>query len=537
LVADDEQIMLDSICQMLGSLADITLETARTGREAIDKAYSFNPDVVLIDIRMPGINGLEALSELRRLKPNMITIVISAYDNFHYAQESIRLGVFEYLLKPINKARLLGTIDKAKRELEKEEQRRQENLELREKYKKLLPYIENEFLQSLISGIDELAFKEYQELLGASFHIGFFMVISYIDLQEVYKENIELKYYFRNKLAELVGDIRNLFPCFIGQIKNNRIVIFIPLPNLQDRVETEKTPQYYGERVLQHLREKNNGEGFRIGIGSIYSSPHHFKFSYHEAVQALNHAINEPLKIYPQLKKTPDDLWEKELCQYFQEILDSLRFGHTNRIETLVAGLASTYSVLNKKQSDLFRFHLLSLLLDVCKLSNENLNNEEEKYNSFQRVFFLFTQAKSLPDLSLQVGELIIYLAHRIKESQDGQITIVVQKAKQIIEEDYANQLSLKEVACAVNVSPFYLSRVFREEIGAGFVEYLTKVRLEKALELLAQGISVKECCFSVGYNDPNYFSRLFKKHYNVTPTQYRDGEFEMKGGGFSGEN
>ncbi len=526
LVADDEQIMLDSICRILGDLPDITLETARTGREAIDKAYSFNPDLVLIDIRMPGINGLEALSELRRLKPNLITIVISAYDNFHYAQESISLGVFEYLLKPINKTRLLAAIEKAKSQLEKEEQRREENLELREKYKKLLPYIENEFFQALIAGMDVAMFEEYQELLGAPFQAGFFMAISYMDLKETYKDNsIELKYYFRNKLAELVEDIRNLFPCFIGSIKSNPILFFIPLTSIQDGEEKEKSPQYYGERVLHYLRGKNKGDSFRIGIGSIYSSPHHFKFSYHEAIQALNRAIDEPLKLYPQLKKTPDDLWEKELNQYLQEILDSLRFGHINRVEALVARLVSVYSVLNEKQEDLFRFHLLSMLLDACKLSNENLAPEEEKYNSFQRLFSLFTQAKSLSALSLQVGELIIYLAQRIKENRDGQTKMVVQKAKEIIEQDYTSQLSLENVAFSVNVSPFYLSRVFREEVGVGFVEYLTKIRLEKALELLAQGISVKECCFSVGYNDPNYFSRLFKKHYNLTPTQYRDKE------------
>ena len=532
LVADDEQIMLDSICRILGERADIKIQTARSGREAIDIAYSFHPDVVLIDIKMPGINGLEALTELRRIKPNLITIVISAYDNFHYAQESIRLGVFEYLLKPISKTRLLETIGKVKIQLELEEQRRHDHLELREKYKKLLPYIEHDFLRALILGIEAPMFGEYQELLGISFQAGFFMAISYLDLNEVYKENkIELKYYFRQKLTEVVEDLCNLFPCFISPEKSNPIVIFIPLRGLHDQDKMEQSAQWYGEKVLHYLREKSKEESFRIGIGGVYCSPSHFKFSYHEAIQALNHAIHEPLKIYSQLKKSPDDLWEKELSHCCQEILDSLRFGHINRVQALVNSLLPVDSVLNDKQDDQFRFYLLSLLINACQLSNEYLGNEEERYNSFQRIFSLFTEATSLPAVASQAGELILYLAHRIKENRDGQIKAVVQKAKKIIDLEFASQLSLEGLALSVNVSPFYLSRVFREEIGVGFAEYLTKIRLEKALELLSQGVSIKECSFSVGYNDPNYFSRLFKKYYHLTPTQYRDKDAGVKGG------
>ena len=108
----------------------------------------------------------------------------------------------------------------------------------------------------------------------------------------------------------------------------------------------------------------------------------------------------------------------------------------------------------------------------------------------------------------------------------DKRTNSTVDKAKEYINENYAKDISLDDVSREVDISPYYFSKVFKEETGENFIEYLTNIRIEKAKELLTETeLSMKEICGSIGYSDPNYFSRTFKKNTGVTPTEYKEGK------------
>ena len=99
----------------------------------------------------------------------------------------------------------------------------------------------------------------------------------------------------------------------------------------------------------------------------------------------------------------------------------------------------------------------------------------------------------------------------------------VIETAKEYIQNNYSKDISLDEISQAANISPYYFSKIFKEGTGEGFVEYLTRIRMDKAKELLTTTeCSMKEICVMVGYADPNYFSRSFKKNVGVTPTEYK---------------
>ncbi|HEX2955171.1 MAG TPA: helix-turn-helix transcriptional regulator, partial [Bacillota bacterium] len=130
-------------------------------------------------------------------------------------------------------------------------------------------------------------------------------------------------------------------------------------------------------------------------------------------------------------------------------------------------------------------------------------------------------QKEYLPRLQ---GSLLTW-ARFIRENKTERLNAIVGAAKSYIDLQYKNDaLNLEEVARQVCVTPYYLSRLFHAEMGMTFTDYLTKTRLEKAVQLLQNGVSVKEICYQVGYNDPNYFSRLFRKVFGVPPTEYRKG-------------
>lgn len=528
LVVDDEQVMLDSIHRILDRQTDILLETARTGREAIEKVQTFHPDLVMMDIKMPGMNGLEALIEIRRLDQHVVLVILSAYDNFNYAQEAIRNDVFEYVLKPINKTRIMELIRKVQHHLEKRHFSRLEELKIREKYQKALPIIENELINALINGIDETNCIEYQQLLGVQFQAGFFVAVSYLTEVDSIDGDIEVQYQSRSTIAALTEEIHHLFPCFVSLNKTNPIIIFIPVSNYLDsnHQQMRKLQEWNLQKIRQCLDACKLSVKFRVGVGSIYTHSLEYRKSYHEALQALNSYTQNDLCYFVDMEYPPQYSWESELEQYMEEILEGIRFGQLKRVEILCRNLGFKFTVKSGIERDRLLCYLLELILSSYRVSKNTIKNKDFSEHfpfSYQELLKIVDSSKQLQDLFNEIELRILNLTDYVRKSLEFNIKATILKAKEIIDHRYRENLTLEELARSVSISPFYFCRLFREELGVGFTEYLTKVRLGKAVHLLAEGLSVKECCFALGYNDPNYFSRIFRKYYQVSPSEYRE--------------
>ena len=145
MIADDEGIVIDSFTYMLTEEFgdEVVIETAKTGRAVIELAERFRPDIALMDIRMPGINGIDAIREIQSRNPGITFIVISAYDKFGYAQEALSLGVTSYLHKPVDRNRFLDTVRNAMEKVDMDRQKRTKELEILEKLETVTPIIEN----------------------------------------------------------------------------------------------------------------------------------------------------------------------------------------------------------------------------------------------------------------------------------------------------------------------------------------------------------------------------------------------------------
>ena len=152
MLADDEGIVIDSLKYIIDSSfpGRFEIETAKTGRSVIELAETFRPDIAFMDIQMPGINGIDAMREIRKSNSKTVFIVLSAYDKFDYAKEAIDLGVLAYLNKPFDKKKITDVLTKAMAEVDKERQTRKEELEIKEKFETIMPIIENGLIQDLL---------------------------------------------------------------------------------------------------------------------------------------------------------------------------------------------------------------------------------------------------------------------------------------------------------------------------------------------------------------------------------------------------
>ena len=156
MLADDEGIVIDSLKFIIekefGSRCEI--RTAKTGRQVIELAEEFQPDIAFMDIQMPGINGIEAMREIRKFNSHVVFVVMTAYDKFDYAKEAISLGVLDYLNKPVSRDTIVDVLQKAMSNIDGERTKRRNDLRVREKLETVVPIIENGLIQDLL-------FKEY----------------------------------------------------------------------------------------------------------------------------------------------------------------------------------------------------------------------------------------------------------------------------------------------------------------------------------------------------------------------------------------
>jgi len=432
LVADDEPIEREAMRVLVQrQLPDVqVVGEAATGRQAVELTEALRPDVVLMDIEMPGLNGLEALREIRERVPGVRCLIVSAYDYFHFARDALRLGAADYLLKPVGRDQMVEVLRRLERDLEQERQRRQEELRRKEQLHQLQPLAEAELAGRLIRGEAGPETERLLDLLGLRFESGLCMVIGLTE-QSFGPEVTAAERAARTRHAYgYLGTLtHSLCRCALGAEQAGTAPLLVELERSEDEYGTRLWSMELARRLRERVKEQT-GVRVRIGVGGPGAGP-------------------------PALGRS------------YQEALTAWRF-----------------------------------------------EGPSEKVNHYG-------------DLAAQ-GELSGDAAQPARWRPTPAVLRAVQRGQQFLRQHYAEELSLERVAREVALTPYYYGKIFSKVAGETVVDYLTRVRVEKAKRLLAESaLSVKEACYAVGYNDPNYFSRVFKKITGQTPTEFRTGTAE----------
>ena len=222
LIADDEGLMLEAFKGViLAEFGDkCSVETAKTGRAVIEKAETFHPDIVFMDIHMPGINGIQAMREIRKFNNSALFYVVSAYDKFDYAKEAINLGVEQYLTKPISKSKIISVVEEATAKVDKVRDQRSNLLKIQEKLETVIPVVESWYVNSLLFQKEMAAAGYYQQLLDIEYGQGYVMVVqfgqSYENGRLVSPVGMNVK--AQSFYPEFRDVVKSAFPCVVGNI-------------------------------------------------------------------------------------------------------------------------------------------------------------------------------------------------------------------------------------------------------------------------------------------------------------------------------
>lgn len=523
MLADDEGIVIDSLKFIIEKEFGDTciVESAKTGRSVIELAERFRPDIAIMDIQMPGINGIDAMREIRSFSRRMIFIVMSAYDKFDYAQEAINLGVLEYITKPMNREKITSVLRRAMQVIDEERKKRSDDLIVKEKLETVVPIIENGLIYNILF---QEHFEEdvmnFKKLLGIEENQGYMIAFVFGDEQQGnhMTNAVGISVRVQSHYQEVREIAREYFPGIMGSVMANKIAMFVPCHE-QKLEYNERIELIDRARELVRKMRKRLDISFRAGIGSIHPLEKQME-SYNEALNALvnstgtvAHEADLPLACDYE-DNYPIDL-ENQLFDAVSKGDSGLTMEKAGRF---FEWMAETYP---EGEMDI----KLKALEFVLYAEHIAYANGGMTYHFKAREDWLpMLMRQNMEELKKWFLDKMTAASRNVATKREEKSISLVERAKAFIDEKFQKDLSLDEISREFDISPYYFSKIFKDETGQNFIEYLTAVRMEKAKQLLlANEMSMKEICSMVGYADPNYFSRSFKKNVGVTPTEYRE--------------
>lgn len=520
IIADDESFVRDAFKMVINKhfpQVRVVAE-AETGREAIEAASEFNPSLMIMDVKMPGINGLQAIYEIKKINPETRFIVLTAYDHFKYAREALSLSVDEYILKPARREKIIEAVSKVLKTIEELRSKKNQELELKEKLNNVLPAMESEFALSMIfSDTERINQMNYPKLLGRAFDVGYSMVL---DFNASDNKNRDI---IKGLLNSKVRDFLTMFfnarvsYCIISPVFSNKVALFFPEDEADDIYEIGKLSIDLAKSLVKKMQEELDISPF-VGIGGIHKGIEGLIESYNEANLAVS-SKKQTVSYVEDIEYSKVDVsysfkLERQLCERIRQ------FDKYDSIETFKELYFSinpweTRNIINKMCEIMVVLARILLDFDMESAANKFFDDVERKQ------LMMFESKQEICEWCIsKIHQLINCLADSKAINTEDDIII---SAARFIEANYMHEITLEDVAKAVNVSPYYLSKLFKSQMSQNFIDFLTDLRVDAAKKKIPDSnMSIKEICYEVGYNDPNYFTRVFKKVTGQTPLEYR---------------
>lgn len=499
LIVDDEEPVLESYSYLIETAVDdfVVAGTARSGGDAIAIARQSRPDVVLMDIAMPGLDGIDTVAELQRSLPDTLYILSTAYERFDLAQRAIPLQVFAYLVKPVTRKRFVETLFRAKERLDETTSRLQERIEVARRDADIVAEQTAEFIRELPwKAFDLAAWSRYRRTLNLSSEKGRVVVADLPDAG-----------WHPRVVRRLERRHRIIWGTYIDYL-----LVFVDEHVAADRIDRAfreaaafaAVDSGYPSDAVDH---PDVAPHVRIGVGGEYR--------YDE----LYRSCDEALAAVP----VSDRSAEQRLARH-RELADALLQGIARARS--FPDVESAYRALFEDTFASWEFPVAigRILVVVSRIVEDHERLGAGPPGGFgdpaREAPFLETPA-AVDGWARRTLRLVVEAA---ATDATNRLPQLVRTAVRYVDDHYADPLQLTDVAEHCAVSSGHLSRLLAEHLHLSFNDYLNTVRLKVSQRLLEEGRSaVKEVAYAVGYQSPNYFSRVFRRHFGVTPSEYQE--------------
>lgn len=486
--------------------------------DIIELIHKGNVAIVIIAVDEFGANGLELGKQIRGFSFFTQFIFISSSDYFEFVREALQLSAVDYLLKPVNENNFVVAIERAMRRYRliarEQEVVKAQGMRIDEANK----YVEYSFIYSTLFNSDFSGLmSRYRDLLGLG-EMGYILNIE-INSQEPdspinLKRDDDVLY---RHLKEVISQ-HNV--CVVGPRIINRILVLVS-DDRENISESSMSDIKLAAHIIVSLKDTFM-LNVSIGVGS-QQKLRNIHYSYEEAVRCLRYrGVHNVVRIRDI---EHFDISHEEYIKLETELLKNVRFGNATALDTF----AELLDMLRPLQEEVRRnriFELLVLAGHEARVDGRDSIDYINYGKTFEEV-----KTISLDKIEMWAYQKFEFIINAVHSNRIGKKSEGVRNAIRYMEEYYMEPITLEEISSYVGVTPQHFSKVFKEETGKNYIEWLTNYRMDIAKGLLVEGKqTIKEVCFKVGYNDPNYFSRIFKKIEGYSPSEFLNvGKKEMK--------
>jgi two-component system response regulator YesN len=538
LIVDDEVEVRKGIINKIQweELGYEIVAEAENGKEALELFEKTLPDVVLTDIKMPFMDGLELSRIIKEQYPTTRIIVMTGFDEFEYAHKAIKLNVSEYLLRPISAQELTDILTKVKRQMD-EEIAEKENVEaLRDYYRESIPILREKFLASLVTSAIkkqeiEGKCKSYElNLKGESFMVSIVSIDenkvkeNAEDLSTLNKSTDEGKALLKIAVLNIVEEIMekyNLGTVFL----NDENVVMITISQDSDREAVSANTLNVLEEIKRTV-EKFLKSTVTIGVGNVCEDITLLRHSYENAMAALDYRIFmgknkiiwiEDIEPMSAKKLVFDESKERALSS-------SIKVGTTAEAAAAIDKFFE--EIINSKASFKdYQIYIMEMLTTILKAARDSNVDTDEIFGHNYNLFIDLHSLRNIQEAQGWFKGISIKIMNYIVQGRQDSYQLLVEEAKDYVKENYGNSdITINGVCSKLHISPTYFSFIFKKETKTTFINYLTNYRMESAKEYLrTTSLKTFEIADKVGYSEPNYFSYSFKKKFGVSPSEYRN--------------
>lgn len=523
IIVDDEYLVRTLLRNCI-RWDEIGLEVAgeaSCAQEAMELVENIKPDIIFTDICMPYLDGIEFSKIVFEKYPGIKIVILTGYEEFEYAKRSIKIGIADFLLKPINGEEIKKVALDMKEKIERERTHKEEYAKLKKQLEENLPFLKEKLLNGLIQGSPEEEdiagrMRYYQiEVKSDSFQVA---VVEVTHPEGSLPEGEEEKLLLRMQCMELIKQYFRDDAYVSVFFDNSQKIVILNSDGTIDMTECCETLK---SMIINRLKCF-----VCIGIGNPHRGERKIRASYKEACNALDYKVvagKNQVVNYSDI-----DASSPEHFQYGSDKIDSLPFfikaGMKEKAAEVVeqfcnenhGGCAVTLDAVRASASG-----VVSVVLNVTAELGINLSEVfPHKGQPFDHIFKLDT----LPEIKSYLGSLIQWATEAAEKLQTKRVNKAVKEIQEYVAEKLAvSELSLTSTAKAFYMNPSYLSRIFKQETGQTFVEYLTKSRMEKAIKLLKEtDLKAYQIAEEVGITDPHYFGICFKKYTGLSINDFR---------------
>ncbi len=478
-ISDDNPMVLESLCKSIdwkkNNLDLVGYEN--NGKNALECVLEKRPDIIITDIRMPGLSGIEFIKALAKTNYNPKIIIISAYKDFEYAQKALSLGVKEYIVKPINNEELLASVLNISEELQLQKSL-QSSDDMGRIAKMLLK--QNKLIKRALENNSDLdkskiSYKLCSILIAQKTEEDrLFAFAETLKLKE--RRQIVVTTYKDYPIIVVMGNsaenIINIVESFESVVKNSFII--------SDVIKIEETLYYSANKVLSMLESKIIREKFLVQIDESSDD---------DKKNSRKTIADYSILLSSCKSETVDENFEEFIKFLLEESLDN----------TMAIG----------ENINLFLAFFLKDISDKLVLIKSD-------YESYQHI-------KDEKFLSAKIEKLLNFIKDILnKKAQSTTYSRNVRFALSYIDKNLDHQVSLTTVASLCSVSPAYLSSIVKKETGVNFVDLVNKKKIQKSLDLMKNtSLNMDEISRVCGFSDYAYFFQVFKKYMGISPKTY----------------